>query len=64
MKPQSELVRYTAQDGALVESRTAAGRGAWVCRDRGCFERAIARRAFHRALRTNVTPYTEEPHAE
>jgi predicted RNA-binding protein YlxR (DUF448 family) len=64
VKPQSELVRYAARDRVLVASRTAPGRGAWVCRDGACFEEAVARRAFARALRTNVTLYTGEPNAQ
>jgi predicted RNA-binding protein YlxR (DUF448 family) len=57
-------VRFAAQDGVLVVSRTAHGRGAWTCRDAACFDRAVAGRAFPRALRRNVrvavTLYTEE----
>jgi predicted RNA-binding protein YlxR (DUF448 family) len=64
VKPQSELVRFTAEDGVLVASRTSPGRGAWTCRGGGCFERAVQRRAFARALRSNIrvepTLYTEE----
>jgi predicted RNA-binding protein YlxR (DUF448 family) len=61
-------VRFAAEDGVLVASRTAPGRGAWTCRSRACFERAAARRAFARALRQNVrvddTLYTEETDAK
>jgi len=57
-------VRFAAEDGVLVASPTAHGRGAWTCRDLACFERAVAKRAFPRALRQNVdiamTLYTEE----
>jgi predicted RNA-binding protein YlxR (DUF448 family) len=57
-------VRFAAEDGVLVASRTAHGRGAWTCRNAACFDRAVARRAFARALRQNVevavTLYTEE----
>jgi len=31
-----------------------AGRGAYTCRRLRCFERAVARRAFNRTLRTNL----------
>ena len=57
-------MRFAAVDGVLVVSRTEPGRGAWTCRSEACFERAVARRAFPRALRQNVrvdpTLYTEE----
>jgi predicted RNA-binding protein YlxR (DUF448 family) len=57
-------VRFAAEDGVLIASRTAHGRGAWTCRNAACFEQAVARRAFPRALRQNVqiaqTLYTEE----
>jgi predicted RNA-binding protein YlxR (DUF448 family) len=50
------LVRFAAVDGRLVvdPERTRPGRGAWLCRDRRCFEQAVARRAFTRALRTSL----------
>jgi predicted RNA-binding protein YlxR (DUF448 family) len=57
-------VRFAAVAGVLVASRAAQGRGAWTCRNAGCFDRAVARGAFARALRQNVqiavTLYTEE----
>ena len=52
--PVSELLRLTVSpDGELVldSRRRLGGRGAHVCRDRACIERAVARRAFDRALR-------------
>jgi predicted RNA-binding protein YlxR (DUF448 family) len=65
--PQGELVRFTAKDGTLVQSREASGRGAYTCRRLVCFERAQAQRAFARALRQTVRVdpalarlYTEE----
>ena len=36
---------------ALVAGRTEPGRGAYTCRRLQCFERAVARRGFARALR-------------
>jgi len=51
--PQTELVRFRVEDGALVPG-TGAGRGAYTCRRLACFERAAARRAFNRTLRRNV----------
>jgi uncharacterized protein len=52
--PQAELIRFAAANGALVPSRTLAGRGAYTCRRLACFERAQASRAFTRTLRENV----------
>jgi uncharacterized protein len=53
--PQAELVRFAARDGVLVTGRTEPGRGAYTCRRLACFERAVARRAFNRVLRRNVS---------
>jgi predicted RNA-binding protein YlxR (DUF448 family) len=53
--PQSELVRFTAQAGALTPGRTEPGRAAYTCRRLACYERALSRRAFNRALRRTVT---------
>jgi predicted RNA-binding protein YlxR (DUF448 family) len=67
-RPQAELVRFAAEDGVLVASRIAPGRGAWTCRDGVCFTKAVSQRAFARALRQNVrvepTLYTEESNGE
>ena len=52
--PQPELLRFAAVEGALVAGRDLPGRGAYTCRRLACFERAIARRAFNRALRSTV----------
>jgi uncharacterized protein len=54
--PQRELLRFTAPEGTLVADpeRRRPGRGAYTCRDRACFERAQARRAFPRTLRRGV----------
>jgi predicted RNA-binding protein YlxR (DUF448 family) len=43
------------QDGMLRLGR-GPGRGAWLCRDVRCLDRADRRGAFGRALRTTVTP--------
>ena len=68
--PQRELVRFAARAGELVTGRTVPGRGAYTCADASCFERAVARRGFARALGTavHVDPslariYTGESHA-
>ena len=53
--PQQELLRFAARAGALVAGRTEPGRGAYTCRRLACFERAVARRAFNRVLRQNLS---------
>jgi predicted RNA-binding protein YlxR (DUF448 family) len=51
---QSELLRFVAKDGRLVPGANAPGRGAYTCHRLACFERAVSRRAFNRALRQTV----------
>jgi predicted RNA-binding protein YlxR (DUF448 family) len=50
------LVRFVAPDRTLRldRQRRSAGRGAYVHARLQCFERAVDRRAFSRALRMNV----------
>jgi uncharacterized protein len=52
--PNDELLRFVAQEGALVLGPTSPGRGAYTCRRLACFERARARNAFNRTLRRTV----------
>jgi predicted RNA-binding protein YlxR (DUF448 family) len=52
--PQSELIRFVAENGRLVRGAGRPGRGAYTCRRLACFERAVARRAFNRTLRRTV----------
>jgi predicted RNA-binding protein YlxR (DUF448 family) len=48
-------VRFVARDGSLEPAGPGAtGRGVYTCRRLACFERAAARRAFARTLRTSV----------
>jgi predicted RNA-binding protein YlxR (DUF448 family) len=47
-------VRFVARDGALVASPKGPGRGVYTCRRLACFERAAARHAFNRTLKTTV----------
>ena len=58
MAPPAELMRVVAlPDGGLAEGRSRPGRGAWLCAGSvGCVEAAARRRAFERALRTEVRP--------
>jgi predicted RNA-binding protein YlxR (DUF448 family) len=55
-------VRFAVVDGVLKHGRELPGRGAYTCRAAGCFEQAVARRAFRRALRTAVTVGPELAH--
>jgi uncharacterized protein len=54
--PKEELARFVSAAGKLTPdpSGRAPGRGAYTCPRSACFERAVARRAFSRTLRTNV----------
>jgi predicted RNA-binding protein YlxR (DUF448 family) len=49
-RPQLELIRCAMGAAGPSISRTAAGRGAWVCSVE-CFDTALRRRAFGRAWR-------------
>lgn len=54
LAPAAELMRVTAlPEGGLVLDwrRRLGGRGAWVCAERGCIERAVRERRFDRVLR-------------
>jgi len=42
-------------DGVLTEGRNLPGRGAYTCDRSECFEQAVERRAFRRAVRADVT---------
>jgi uncharacterized protein len=50
------LVRVARRpDGTLAVGRGEPGRGAWLCAgSEACFEAAVRRRAFSRALRSDV----------
>lgn len=48
-------MRFAAVAGVLTPGRTLAGRGAYTCRRVECFEQALARSAFKRVLRMNVS---------
>jgi uncharacterized protein len=52
--PQSELLRFVAENGRLAAGAARPGRGAYTCKRLACFERAVARRAFNRTLRRTV----------
>jgi predicted RNA-binding protein YlxR (DUF448 family) len=52
--PQSELIRFVAQNGSLAPGRGLPGRGVYTCGRLACFERAQTRAAFSRVLRQTV----------
>ena len=62
--PKGELVRFAARDGVLAPDPAGRleGRGAHLCPQGACWERALARKAFPRALRAPVTIPDETVH--
>ena len=59
-RPQSELVRCVVGPNGATVSRTAAGRGAWLCSST-CFHTAGRRKAFDRAWKQSVHPDALQP---
>ena len=54
-RQQTDLVRLVASAGHLtVAGKAASGRGAYVCAEQACFDKAVKRRAFGHALRQAV----------
>lgn len=62
--PRSSLLRVVARESELVADETATlpGRGAWLHPTMSCFQEAVRRRAFGRALR--VTRPLDARHLE
>lgn len=59
MKPKKELVRVVRnKEGAISIDLVgkAPGRGAYVCRDNACLERAMKSKALERALEAKISP--------
>ncbi len=56
MAPVDQLMRVVAgPDGSLDVGRSLPGRGAWLCAaSAACIDLAAGRKAFARALRTEV----------
>jgi hypothetical protein len=50
------LARASAREVRVDESGRAPGRGAYLCRDRACWERALAGDSIGRALRVRLQP--------
>lgn len=62
---KSTLLRVVAHEGEVVpdSSATLPGRGAWVHPTPECVEKAVARKAFGRALRVTTSLSTEQVRA-
>ena len=59
MKPKKELIRVVRQpSGQVMLDRTgkAAGRGAYVCPDSACLEKARKSRVLERTLEATIEP--------
>lgn len=56
-KAKKELIRVVKnkEDEVLVDfTGKANGRGAYICNDKKCFDTAVKRNAFNRALETQI----------
>ena len=62
VRPKRELVRIVRTPEGVVtvdETGKRSGRGAYLCRQRGCWETALARQQLERALKATLTAETE-----
>jgi predicted RNA-binding protein YlxR (DUF448 family) len=58
MKPKKELIRVVrSQEGAISLDRTSRlpGRGAYICAQQACLDKAVKIRALERALQQPLT---------
>ena len=56
-KPKKELIRVVKnkENEVFVDfTGKANGRGAYICKDKKCFDTAIKKNAFNRALETKI----------
>ena len=56
-KPKKELIRVVKNNENEVSvdfTGKANGRGAYICKDKACFDLAIKKNAFNRALETKI----------
>jgi len=61
-RPKRELVRIVCTpEGAVTVDETGkrSGRGAYLCRQRACWEMALAQQRLGFALKTTLTPEAE-----
>ncbi|NLZ53839.1 MAG: YlxR family protein [Thermoanaerobacteraceae bacterium] len=59
MKPKKELIRVVrSPEGEItIDSRgKSPGRGAYLCRDNACFERAYKNKLLEKALNQKIEP--------
>lgn len=56
-KPLLARIVRTPEGAVVYDSRgKTPGRGAYICRDLACLEKAVKTRALNRALETEITP--------
>jgi predicted RNA-binding protein YlxR (DUF448 family) len=58
IRPKREMVRIvrTPDQGVKIdESGKASGRGAYLCRDRKCWEKALSEKRLQHALKTRLS---------
>jgi predicted RNA-binding protein YlxR (DUF448 family) len=63
VKPKGELVRLVRVAGGDVEIDTTGkkdGRGAYVCRNRECWEKALKGNQLEHTLKSNLAPDNRE----
>jgi predicted RNA-binding protein YlxR (DUF448 family) len=63
VKPKRELVRLVRNPGGDVEIDTTGkknGRGAYLCPDAGCWEKAMKGNQLEHALKSNMTEENRE----
>lgn len=64
MKPKKELIRIvrSAENGEIKIDLTGkmAGRGAYICKNIGCFEKAYKAKKLEKALEHSVSPEVYE----
>jgi predicted RNA-binding protein YlxR (DUF448 family) len=58
IRPKREMVRIVRtpdQEVKIDESGKASGRGAYLCRDRKCWEKALSEKRLQHALKIGLT---------
>ena len=63
IRPKREMVRIvrTPDQGVKIdESGKASGRGAYLCRERKCWEKALSEKRLEHALKTGVSKEERE----
>lgn len=55
---KAEFIRLCMKGDKLIidENHSEDGRGAYLCNDISCMEKAIAKRAIQRTLRSKISP--------